>query len=100
MKRRRKKRTIDEVSTTPEAQAVRRAVGLAGGSAKVGLLVDRCEQAVQKWFEKPDRMSPENARVLCRAADYAVPLAEMLPGTFANLTVQELGYLPKTRAKE
>jgi DNA-binding transcriptional regulator YdaS (Cro superfamily) len=96
MASRRRKRSADEVSATPEAQAVRRAVRLLGGAAAVGSIVNRCAQAVQKWTENPTKMSPTFARVLSRATGHVVTVTEMRPDVFGDLSVQELGYLPKS----
>ena len=93
---RRKKRTVDEISATPEAQAVRRAVKLIGGAAATGSIVDppRCAQAVQKWTETPSKMTPQDARAISKATGHRIPVSDMLPEVYAGLTVQELGYLP------
>lgn len=96
---RRRKRTAGEISTTPEARAVRHAVGIIGGSAKAGKLVGRCEQAVQKWMEDPTRMSAENTRILSKGTHFEVPVAQMRPDLYGGLTVQELGYLPPAYKK-
>lgn len=97
---RRRKRTVDEISATPQAQAVRKAVRLLGGAAAVGSMVNRCAQAVQKWTEDPGKMSGSNARVLSRATGHRVTVAEMKPDLFGELTVQELGYLPKSYSEQ
>lgn len=98
MKRRktRRRRSIEEISSTPEARAVREAIGMIGGTAAVGQLVGRCAQAAQKWAEFPEKMSPEIARKISAATGYRVPVSKMRPDIFGNLTLQELGYIPES----
>jgi hypothetical protein len=96
MTRRRRKRSVEEISATPEARAVRKAVRLLGGAAAVGSMVNRCAQAVQKWTEDPAKMAPVFARMLSRETGYEVTVTEMKPDVFGGLSVQELGYLPKS----
>lgn len=94
--KKRKPRTADQVSATPEARAARMAIHLAGGAIAVGKMLDppRSEVAVHKWFENPHRMDPKDARAISKAGGYQVPVALMLPKVFAGLTCQELGYIP------
>lgn len=97
-KKRRKQRSVEEISATPEARAVRTAVKLLGGAKAVAPMVNRCHQAVQKWTEDPSKMSPKHVRELSKAGGYQVPVSQMRPDIFADLSVQELGYSPKARA--
>lgn len=98
-KPRRPKRKADQVSATPEARAVRRAVKMIGGTHAVGRLVGLTQQAVQKWTEDPRRMAPMMARQLSKAGGYQVSVTDMRPDIFGDLTVQELGYLPGAYAE-
>lgn len=94
-----RKRTSEEISATPEAKAVRLAVRMVGSAAKVGRIVGRSTQAVQKWTEDPGKMDPILARALSRATGYKVPVSQMLPEVYGNLTLQEIGYLPEAYAE-
>lgn len=96
----RKRRTIAEISVTPQSQAVREAVRLLGGTVAVGRMVGRCSQAVQKWCAKAEAMPPEIARRIASATGYKVGVAAMRPDVYAGLTAQELGYLPAAYAEQ
>jgi hypothetical protein len=85
---------VEQISATPEARAVRTAVKLLGGTKAVAPMVNRCHQAVQKWTEDPAKMSGMQVRELSKACGFKVPVAQMRPDIFADLTVQELGYVP------
>lgn len=96
-KKRRKQRSVEQISATPEARAVRTAVKVLGGAKAVAPMVNRSHQAVQKWTEDPARMQATHVRELSKAGGYKIPVSAMRPDVFAGLTVQELGYLPKDR---
>jgi DNA-binding transcriptional regulator YdaS (Cro superfamily) len=92
----RNRRTVEEISATPQARAVREAVRQIGGTEATGILVERCSQAVQKWMEFPEKMPPAIARKISRATGYRVPVASLKPDIFGGLTLQELGYVPES----
>lgn len=96
---RRPRRSAKEISATPEAQAVRRAVKIIGGTTQTGRLFGVSQQAVQKWTEDPSRMHPLTARKLSQLVEYQVTVAEMQPDVFRGLSVEELGYLPKAYSR-
>ncbi len=79
----------------PPGEHIRMAVRLGGGPKKVAKSIGRCHQAIGHWYREPKRMEARFARDLSRLSGYRVPVSQMRPDIFGNLTEVELGYRPK-----
>jgi hypothetical protein len=70
------------------------AIRAAGGTVRVARAIGKkSHETVRRWYIDTDPTA-EDARTLVKLCDYVVPLPDILPGAFGNLTTQELGYTP------
>lgn len=84
-----------ELPDDPVRRARFVAIRAAGGTVRVARATGKkTHESVRRWYVNTEP-SAADARTLVQLCDYVVTLPEILPGAFAGLTAQELGYQPE-----
>lgn len=83
------------VPTDPVLRARYMAIQAAGNAATVGRAMGFTRgETVRLWYVNREPTA-QQARKLAELGNHQVPLAEILPEVFGDLTTKELGYTPK-----
>lgn len=96
----------NETTTNPELpeDPVRRAryvaIRAAGGTVRVARAIGKkSHETVRRWYVDTDP-SAADARTLVSLCGGVVKLPDVLPGAYAGLTMEELGYVPNGEGQE